>query len=255
MKVLRGFVALKALLIAGMALVASPASPSDIKVFAAASLTEALDQVLATCEADIGVSATGIYAGSGTIARQIDQGAPASIYISANPQWMDWLQKRGRIIEETRADLLGNELVLIGPPETDGAQPTLDPEFLSGHRIAMGEPTSVPVGLYARQALQARGWWESLETIVQTSSVREVITWVVRGEVARGIVYLTDAKAEPRVSILLKFEPQEHDAIRYPAALIADYDTPKARRLLTCIKGKEASNIFEEFGFTSVELQ
>jgi molybdate transport system substrate-binding protein len=253
MKALSGSVALRALLIAGAALLASPVSASDIKVFAAASLTDALGRVLDVCEAETGIAATGIYAGSGTIARQIDQGAPASLYISANPQWMDWLEKRGRIIAETRADLLGNALVLIGSPEGESNASPLGTAFFSTRRIAMGEPSSVPVGHYTRQARRSRGWWDGLYNIVQTSSVREVLTWVVRGEVAVGAVYRTDAKAEPRAKILLEFEADEHDPIRYPTAIIADYDSPKVRRLLTCIKGEKASGIFEKFGFTTLQ--
>jgi len=140
---------------------------------------------------------------------------------------------------------------LIEPTEAESGLPS-DDEILTSladQRIAIGEPTSVPVGIYARQALQTRDWWDGLNKLVQTSSVREVMTWVIRGEVNLGAVYKTDAKADPRVSIVHEFAPDDHDPIRYPAAVIADFDSTKARSLLTCLKGEEATEIFKEYGF------
>ena len=258
MKALRGFVGLKALVLAGAALTALPAGATELRVFAAASLTDALDDVLVLCTATTGDTATGIYAGSGTIARQIDQGAPADLYISANPQWMDWLEQRDRIAGATRTDLLGNRLAFV----TD----TGDTDLLRGEagrpwayfaeaRIAVADTGSVPAGIYARQALENLGWWEQPDiqaALVQSSSVREALTWVLRGEAGFGIVYASDAKSTPHLKTVL-IDQKHHDPIRYPAAVVADNDSPEARRLLACLKGAEASDIFVNFGFSIAE--
>ena len=243
---MRGFVELKVLVLAGAALIALPSSAADLKVFAAASLTEALDDVLALCATQTEGTATGIYAGSGTIARQIDQGAPADIYISANPQWMDWLEKRGRIVEETRLDLLGNALVMITSTSYEK-----DALADSNNRLALADPETVPAGIYAKQALRASGMWDTYrDRLIPAANVREALAWVARGEVALGIVYATDAKNDDRVKKISKFNDLSHDPIRYPAAVIADNDSPDARRLLACLTGEEASNIFENYGFS-----
>jgi len=236
-------VALKAFSLAAALFVAVPAHAEGLRVFAAASLTDALDTALLACEAATGLSSTGIYAGSGTIARQIEQGAPADIFISANPQWMDWLEKRRMIVDDTRIDLLGNQLVMIehksGDANTSAPQP-----------FAIADPTTVPVGRYTKQALESTAAWPPTSgPLIYANNVREVLAWVARGEAQRGIVYASDAQAEPRVEIAHEFSKSSHDPIRYPAAIITDNDTPKARRLLACLKGEEASNIFHDFGF------
>lgn len=233
-------------------------SAETLKVFAAASLTDTLDEVLAVCSSKTDLKATGIYAGSGTLARQIEQGAPAAIYISANPEWMDWLQKRGRIIEEQRVDLIGNSLVLVQSKsleldrKSEGTLPDL-PAILKGRRIAIANPDSVPAGRYAKQAFETHGWWDKPEVqnaLVSGANVREALSWVAKGDVAFGIVYHTDLLKDSRVEALWTFVADAHDPIRYPAAVIADNDSPNARRLLACLKSKEASDVFIEFGFS-----
>lgn len=250
---LRGSVRLSAALVAAT-LGAATAVADEVRVFAAASLTEALDAALAVCDPQ----AIGVYAGSGTAARQIEQGAPAALYISANPQWMDWLEKRGRIVSETRVDLLGNALVLVAPrdqlstkPTTDGVPPDL-PALLSDSRVAIADPEAVPAGIYAKQAMERNGWWadERLrKALIPGASVREALSWVARGDAGYGFVYRTDALREARVTVMMTFGPDAHDPIRYPAAVIADEDSPNARRLLTCLMGEEASGVFKRYGF------
>ena len=243
-KVLRGCVRSKASWILVAALFAAPANAEDLRVFAAASLTDALDQALEVCAAKTEIPATGIYSGSGTIARQIEHGAPADIYISANPQWMDWLDQRGMIAPATRVDLLGNRLVMI---ENRAAQS----EATTETPFAIADPETVPVGRYTKQALESTSAWPpAASKLVYASNVREVLAWVARGEAQHGVVYASDAKAEARVAVIKEFAESKHDPIRYPAALVADRDTTKAKRLLACLKGEEASDVFRQFGFS-----
>ena len=239
---------------------AMPAQAKDLKVFAAASLTEALDETLTICAKETGLSATGVYAGSGTIARQIEQGAPADIYISANPQWMDWLEKRRMIVPETRVDLVGNELVLISVPKAKTAVHRADGAdwidvitgFTTPSKIAIADIQSVPAGIYARQAMERAGLLEDVEItsrLVQASNVREALTWVLREELGLGFVYRSDA-IDIDITGTFPIPSDLHDHIRYPAAVIADNDSPNARRLLACLEGEEASDVFRQFGFT-----
>lgn len=243
-KALRGCVRFKPLWFLAATLSSAPAQAEGLRVFAAASLTDALDKALEVCATSHDVAATGVYAGSGTIARQIEQGAPADIYISANPQWMDWLEQRGLIVEDTRVDLLGNTLVLI-ENRSDRPAPSETSPF------AIADPATVPVGRYTKQALEsADAWPPESSKLVYASNVREVLAWVARGEAPRGIVYASDAKAEPRVKIIEEFSEPAHDPIRYPAAVTTDHDSPNAKRLLACLTSEEASEVFRAFGFT-----
>ncbi len=269
MKVLRGCARLAELrtLVSGSGTILAlvflgffPVRAETLKVFAAASLTDTLDDVLSVCSSKTGLDATGIYAGSGTIARQIEHGAPAAIYISANPEWMDWLQKRGRIVEEERIDLIGNTLVLIQSNllklkiKTENSPPDLS-TILESKRIGIADPDSVPAGRYAKQALETHGWWDKPEVqnaLVPGANVREVLSWVAKGDVAFGIVYHTDLLRENRVNALWIFEADAHDPIRYPAAVTTDHDSPDARRFLTCLAGQEASDIFIKSGFIAL---
>ena len=251
----------RALWFSAAVLFAAPAQAEGLRVFAAASLTEALDQALDVCETATGLSATGVYAGSGTIARQIEQGAPADIYISANPQWMDWLEKRGMIVGETRIDLVGNDLVLISvrKAETklyleDGADWIDVITSPIPSKIALADMQTVPAGIYARQAMENAGLLKDPELnarLVQASNVREALSWVNRRELGLGFVYRSDAA---RIDVIGVFPvPSDlHDPIRYPAAVIADSNSPDAKRLLACLSGEEASEVFQAFGFTSL---
>lgn len=234
-------------ILALMPLSALAAEP--LNVYAAASLTNALDRALAVCAEETGVQGRGIYSGSGTAARQIAQGAPAALYISANPQWMDWLEQRGMVVAGTRLDLLGNGLVMIENGQLGAAEPgggEDDP-------FAIADPESVPAGRYAKQAMERTGLWPlSSGRIVFAGNVREVLAWVARGEARYGIVYASDALSEDRVKVVRQFGGAEHDPVRYPAALVGDGDSPEARSLLACLKGEEAYDVFGRYGFTRV---
>lgn len=244
---------LQAIWLAGLVAAAPLSAMAEpLRVFAAASLTEAMEEVLSLCAAQSGQAAIGVYAGSGTIARQIDRGAPADLVISANPDWMDWLAARGLIVPETRQDLLSNALVLLSTRagDTEGDWRSVL-GAAAGDGIAVADLVSVPAGIYARQALEAAGMLDSVR-LVQASNVREALTWVVRGELSLGIVYRSDAAAwgEGRV---FPIEPATHDPIRYPAALLSDTAGPEARALLACIAADEAAITFERHGFTRLE--
>lgn len=247
----------KAAIIA-VALSAAPAQAEALKVFAAASLTDALDEALPLCIAGTSDTATGVYAGSGTIARQIDQGAPANLFISANPQWMDWLEQRGMIAPETRVDLLGNALVVVSVRKQDSGLDTDQNKTwaevigtLDASKIAVADMESVPAGIYSKQALESAGLLDRTDVrdrLVQSASVREAFTWVVRRELGLGFVYKTDALTAPDIRAFA-VPPDAHDPIRYPAAVVADNDSPNARRLLDCLQGEEASGVFRRYGF------
>lgn len=254
MRALRGCVRLRAFVFAAALLGCQYASAADLRVFAAASLTDALDEALTVCAAQADISAIGVYAGSGTIARQIEQGAPADIYISANPQWMDWLEERDRIAKDTRVDLVGNKLVLVRREDVPlvliGSKNWFD--LITEQRFAIANSSSVPAGLYAKQYLENVGLWERLNAqqgLLEASNVRESLTWVMRGEAGYGIVYSTDVAKTERLAIT-EIDEGLHDPIRYPAAVIADNDGTEARRLLACLQGEEASDVFKSFGFS-----
>ena len=234
-------------------LAALPAHADTVTIFAAASLRTALDRLAPEIEAETGHTVRVSYAGSSALARQIQQGAPAGIFVSANAAWMDVLEKDGVLAPGTRADLLTNALVLIG---ADGAEP-IDPadlpqaldETIHGGRLATSLVDAVPAGIYARQALVSTGLWETLRPrLAQTDNVRTALALVATGEAPYGIVYATDAEAEPRVSVVARFGPDSHDPIRYPAALIAPATDP-ARTVLEALRSPTARTVFADEGF------
>lgn len=195
------------------------AASEPVRIFAAASLQGPLDTVARDWAHPTSIS----YAGSGMIARQISLGAPTDLVILANPDWMAWLQDKGSITRQPR-DLVSNRLVLIGPR---GAMPLPDPDAtsllgrLADTRLAMGLHASVPAGIYARAWLDHIGAWQALlPHLAETDSVRAALALVARGEVQLGIVYASDAAAEPDVEILWTVPQNQHPPIRYPAASI-----------------------------------
>ena len=223
-----------------------------VTVFAAASLKNALDEVSESFdEARVAIS----YAGSSTLARQIQQGAPADVYISANPQWMDILEQDGLITAESRIDLLGNRLVLIAHGDLREASVTIAPGMDLAHllgegRLAMALVDAVPAGMYGKAALQSLGEWEAVAPkVAQTDNVRAALALVARGEAPMGIVYATDAAAED-VAILGEFPAATHPAIIYPAAAVTGRDSPAALAFLAYLRGPAARAAFEAQGFT-----
>ena len=242
-------------LAACVALIASPALADDVTVFAAASLTDALDRIAAQWSEETGQTAVMSYAGSSALARQIQQGAPADIFISASEDWMDAVQASGDISTDTRRDLLGNSLVLIA--HGDAAPVTIDntldlTAMLDGGRLSMAMVDSVPAGIYGKAALTHLGLWDAVAPMVaQSDNVRSALTFVARGEAPLGITYATDAAAQDDVTILGTFPADSHDPIVYPAAVTAQSDNDQAQAFLDYLSSDAARAVWAEFGFTT----
>ena len=236
-------------------LAAAPAMAADrpVTVFAAASLKNALDEVGVAYVAKTRGAARFSYAGSPAIARQIEQGAPADIFISADSDWMDYLVGKRLIITGSRRDLLTNRLALIAPAE---ARTNLKigkgmplAKALGAGRLAVAGP-DVPAGRYARASLVKLGVWDSVSgRLAQAENVRAALQFVARGEAPLGVVYDTDAKAEPRVKIVGLFPDASHPRIVYPAALVAGGRNPRAAAFLNFLSGPEARAVFSRHGF------
>lgn len=238
-----------------LCLLAAPVRAEQVVVFAAASLANALDAVAEDFEAETGHDVVIAYGGSAIMAQQIRQGAPAHLFISANPDWMDVLEREGLIREGSRSDLLSNRLVLIGAGA--GLAP-LDPRqapdimaLLGGEgRLALGLPDAVPAGQYARAALQFYGQWGALSSrLAPADNVRAALMLVALGEAPLGIVYATDARASDAVSVLWTFPEGSHPPIRYPVAEIAENPLDIASVWRRYLNGPVARAHFEAEGF------
>jgi len=224
-------------------------------VFAAASMKTALDEIDTLFTAKTGKTVTVSYAASSALAKQIEQGAPADVFISADIPWMDYVAQKGLIKPETRSDLLGNELVLVAPataPEKIEIGPGVPLAAKVGDgKIATGDIASVPVGKYAKASLEKLGVWADVQPkIAGTENVRAALGLVARGEAKYGIVYATDAKAEPKVVVVGVFPAATHPPIVYPVAVTKDSTSPDAKAYLDFLAGPEAAKIFAGQGFT-----
>lgn len=245
-----------ALLAALAATLAAPASAQDtLLVFAAASLRESLDAVNAEWVKRGGAKPVVSYAASSALAKQLDGGAPAQVFISADLDWMDYAEKRGLIQPATRRNLLGNKLALVAPA-TSKVQAKIAPGFplaqLLGPsgRLALGDPQHVPAGKYARAALEKLGVWDSVANrVAAAESVRAALVLVARDEAPSGIVYETDARAEPRVRIVADFGTGLHPPVIYPAALVTGANAPAAA-YLRFLSSAQAKAVFQRYGFT-----
>lgn len=242
-------------LLALLLLLPFAARAQQATVFAAASLTDALADV-AALYAKTGHPAPRLsFGASSTLARQIEQGAPANLFVSADERWMNWLQERGLVVPGTRRDLLRNSLVLVVPKDRARKVeigPNLDVAALLNPdgRLATGDPEHVPVGLYAKQALQKLGLWDKVAArLAPAADVRAALLLVERGEAPAGIVYATDALASQGVAVAGTFPESTHDPITYPVALVRGGDTPEARALLAFLDGPEARAAFARRGF------
>jgi|SRR5690554_686918 len=226
-------------------------------VFAAASLKESMDAAAAAHAETGGPRVQVSYAASSALARQIEQGAPADVFVSADLAWMDWLAERGLIDAGSRRDLLGNELVLVAPADGDVAPVDLDagPDGLlarlgDGH-VAMALVDAVPAGKYGREALESLGMWEVLAPrVAEGDSVRAALMLVARGEAPLGVVYGSDAAAEPRVRVVATFPADTHAPIVYPAARVAASRHAGAAGFVDWLASPEAGAIFRRHGFT-----
>jgi molybdate transport system substrate-binding protein len=239
---------------------ALPAKAADLTVFAAASLGDAMAELAAKWEADTAQDVTLVLAGSSTLARQIDAGAPADVYVSANETWMDWLSERGRIIAESRVDVASNRLVLVAHDPTSASHMDISPSTdimgalgVSG-RLAIALPEAVPAGIYAKTALSDLGLWEGLQArLAPTDNVRAALALVALGEAPLGVVYATDAMAEPRVVTAGLFPEDSHPPIRYPAAVTSDTPSPEdASAFVTWLASPAAQEVLGRFGFLPV---
>jgi molybdate transport system substrate-binding protein len=232
---------------------ASAAQAAPVTVFAAASLKNALDEVGAEY-AKAGREARFSYAASSAIARQIEQGAPADVFVSADTDWMDYLAQRSLVVAASRRDLLTNRLALIAPADSKVslriARGMPLARVLGGGRLAVAGP-DVPAGKYARASLTALGVWDGVAgQLAQAENVRTALQYVARGEAPLGIVYDTDAKVEPKVRIVGLFPEGTHPKIVYPAAVVANSKNPDAARFLAFMSGPKAAVVFRKYGFT-----
>jgi len=234
-------------------LVSFPARAAEVTVFAAASLKTALDEIAAAWQAETGHSATLSYGGSPALAKQIIAAAPVDVFLSASPEWMDAVEQEGLIRDGTREDLLGNRLVLVAhgdkaPLALDGATDLT--VLLDGGKLSMAMVDSVPAGQYGRDALTSLGLWDSVKgSVAQSENVRAALQLVALGEAPLGIVYASDALAEPAVSLIAVFPEDSHRRIIYPAAVIADSMSPVAEVFLTYLSSPEARKVFKAQGF------
>ena len=231
----------------------TPASAAGVTVFAAASLSDALTDVGKAYQAKSGAMPSLSFAASSALARQIEASGGADIFISADTDWMEYLDSRGLIAHETRKNLLGNHLVLIAPSDANisiSVAPHLNLlGALHGGRLSIADPDTVPAGKYARTALTTLAVWNSVvDHVVNAENVRVALAYVARGEAPLGIVYTTDALGEKRVHIVGTFPDNTHAAIVYPAALTRDA-RPQAKAFLDFLSGPEAASIFEKDGF------
>jgi molybdate transport system substrate-binding protein len=237
------------------ALVAAPVQARDVVVFAAASLKNALDDAGAAWERETGRKTVISYAASNVLAKQIEAGAPADIFFSADLDWMDYAAAKGLIRPETRANLLGNALVLIAPKDSSlqvSLQPGLDLGLVLGReRLVMGHVEAVPAGKYGKAALETLGAWEGVKAkLAQTESVRAALVLVSRGEAPLGIVYRTDAASDPKVRVVATFPEGSHPPIVYPVAVTKDSTNPDAASFLAFLQSGRARPHFERQGFT-----
>ena len=231
------------------------AAGQTVTVFAAASLQTALNDAVAAYDGDVVVS----YGGSGQIARQVAQGAPADVIILANAAWMDWLESEASVVTHNRMKLLGNSLVLIAPK---GAEPLLGVTSdsiltrLAGGRLAIGQTRGVPAGIYGRQWLENEGFWGAIAPhLAETENVRTALALVARGEASLGIVYASDAKADDRVVTLYAVPGTMHDPIIYPMAGIGEKSDPQMNDFMSFIASGPGLEFFLAQGFTKPEGQ
>nr|WP_298373380.1 molybdate ABC transporter substrate-binding protein [uncultured Halomonas sp.] len=256
---IRGFLLFALLGVAFLAQADTAKEKPGVKIFAAASLTDALNEAIDRYESQHDVDIVPVYASSSTAARQIANGAPAELFFSANVQWMDWLPDQG-IELDSRTNLLQNHLVLIALKERDlpAFTPGNDGKLVSllddQERLSVGDPDHVPAGIYSKQALQSLGEWDALEPrLARADNVRAALALVEQGEAPLGIVYQTDAKASDKVDQLGLFPADSHDPIVYPLALVNLPVSEPAQAFRQWLESDEALAIFADFGFAAAQ--
>jgi molybdate transport system substrate-binding protein len=228
----------------------------QVLIFAASSLTDVLNE-LGEVYAKAGHPKPAFsFAASSALARQIENGAPASLFISADEQWMDYVAERKLVAEGTRTSFLGNTLVLVTPadkPQKVDIKPSFPlAKLLSGGKLSMGDPDSVPVGKYGKAALENLGIWRDVEpNVIRADNVRVALAFVERGEAAAGIVYATDAALTKKVAVAGTFPEDSYPPVSYPIGVIAANDTPAARAFRAFVLGADAKAVFARYGFVT----
>lgn len=232
---------------------ASVVPREDVLVFAAASLQEVMDEAATGWQAVSGQRVRVSYAGSAALARQVERGAPADVFVSADQAWMDYLLARGQVDPASRFDLAGNSLVLVAPRAAGPL--ALEPGALAAAlgqrgRLAVAETTNVPAGRYARQALSSTGLWKEVEgRLAESDSVRAALAFVARGEAPLGIVYATDARVEPRVVVVARFPAGSHDPVSYPVARVRGSPPGRSSGFLGFLQGGHMRERLQSHGF------
>ncbi|AGB81539.1 molybdenum ABC transporter, periplasmic molybdate-binding protein [Serratia sp. FGI94] len=243
-----------AVLASGLVMQASAAD--KITVFAAASLTNALQEIATQYQQGKDVQVVSSFASSSTLARQIEQGAPADLFISADQQWMDYAIDKQQMVKDSRYTLLDNDLVLIAAkgskldkvaitPQTDWQQ------LLNGERLAVGDPDHVPAGIYAKEALQSlKAWPQLAPKLARANNVRSAMALVERQEAPLGIVYGSDALASDKVKVVGVFPADSHKPVEYPMAIVKDHNSPTVSAFYTYLKSPQAAAVFKRYGFS-----
>lgn len=237
--------------------VALPAMAAEekITVFAAASLTNALQEIATQYQKEKNVEVVSSFASSSTLARQIEQGAPADMFISADQQWMDYAQDKDLMDTATRYTLLGNELVVIAPKNSSFNDVAIDDKtdwksLLNGGRLAVGDPDHVPAGIYAKEALQNLKAWDELSPLMaRANNVRAAMALVEREEAPLGIVYGSDAVASDKVKVIGVFPTNSHKPVEYPMAIVKDHNNATVKGFYDYLKTPEAAEVFKRYGF------
>ena len=256
----RRWAAIRALALAGVLICAgaAPSRAERIIVLAAASTAAAVEQAIALFDAGPGERVVGSYAGTAALARQIESGAPADIFLAANVAWMDYLEARGLVARASRQPLLRNRLVFVTSDDAmDDAIAPFAPSaaldlgaLLAGGRLVIGDPDHVPVGIYARQALEALGLWPSVKgRIAPAADARAAVALVARGEAPLGIVYATDVARSTGIRPVAAIPTDLHEPIVYPVARVRGRDSPLAARFLAFLTGPAGRAAFARAGF------
>lgn len=238
------------------ALVSQSVASEKITVFAAASLTNALNEIAAQYKQEKNAEVVASYASSSTLARQIEQGAPANLFISADQQWMDYAIDKNLMVADTRYTLLGNDLVLIAPKDSSLNDVVINKEtkwksLLHGGKLAVGDPDHVPVGIYAKESLEYLGAWNTVSPeMARTNNVRSGMALVERDEAPLGIVYGSDAVASDKVKVVGVFPADSHKPVEYPMAVVKDQDNKSVREFYDYLKTPQAAEIFKKYGFS-----
>lgn len=233
------------------------ADEGKITVFAAASLTNALQDIAKAYQQEKHVEVVSSFASSSTLARQIEAGAPADLFISADQKWMDYAAEKKAIDTATRETLLGNSLVLVAPKASAQGEVTIDAKtnwtsLLKGGRLAVGNPDHVPAGIYAKEALTKLGAWKTLSPkLAPAEDVRGALALVERDEAPLGIVYGSDAVASKGVKVVGAFPEDSHKKVEYPVAIIDGHKNAATTAFYDYLKGPQASAIFKQYGFTT----